>query len=193
MKAPRDQGDSAPATPSLATKLRRVPKRNLVLLLLLPVLVVLWLPLLGGKKGKRGAPAPVAAEGGNPPAAPVAETAAPVNPIVAAIALDERLQQLILPYEPRWSPSRDPSPFRAPAIVAAETVADADVSLVPSSIVLSAGQTPFAIIGGRICRPGDTIDGRSILAIEERRVLFREGNKTYAVSLPGPTLGGAHD
>lgn len=188
MKSPREPNDGGATDSSIFARLRRAPKRNIALALLVPVLVVLWLPLLTGKKS-RTTPAANEAPTDGTPAAPAAETAAPVNPVVAAIALDERLQRLVLPYEPRWSASRDPAPFRTPVVVAAETVADADAALVPSSIVLSSGQTPFAIIGGHIYRPGDTVDGRSILAIEERRVLFRDGNKTYAVSLPAPDLG----
>lgn len=189
MKPGREATDGAAPNRTLLARLGRLQKRHLALALLVPVLVVLWLPLITGKKKSPNAPAAA----GDPAAAPAGEPARPTNPIDAALALDERLERLVLPYEPRWSARRDPAPFRAPVVFAAETVANADAALVPSSIVLSAGQAPFAIIAGHIYRPGDTIDGRSILAIEERRVLFREGNKTYAVSLPAPTLRGPHD
>ena len=188
MKTDGDQATAGPANALLA-RLRRVPKRNLALVLLLPVLVALWLPLLTGTSRSRGVAPPPGP--GAPPSAPAAETAGEVtgtDAVTAAASLSQRLQQLDTPFRARWSPAHDPAPFRAPSIVSAETVSDAAAELVPSSIVLSEGQTPVAIIGGRTYRPGDQIHGRNILGIEERRVLFREGNKTYAVSLPEPTL-----
>lgn len=189
---------SAPAqtdrNTTLLAGLRRMPRRYLALAALVPVLIVLWLPILTGSRRSTGAGSPAAVNA--PPAAPAGETAATptsVGAITNAAALRDRLQGLLAPYTPKWTPVADKSPFRAPIVVATEALTAADAGITPTTILLGVGTTPVAIIGGQPYRPGDTIDGRSILAIEERRVLFREGNKTYAVSLPEPTLRGDHD
>ena len=181
---------------SLTARLRRLPRRYLMLALLVPVLVVLWLPLLTGKsRNERRPPPPPDTATATPSAAPAGETASTrtgASVAEAAAALEGRLQQLLTPFAPRMSP-RDGNPFRAPVIAPAVAEAMEDAELTPTTILLSANARPIAIIGGQPYCPGDTIGSRRIVAIEERRVLFREGNKTYAVSLPEPTLRGDHD
>lgn len=181
---------------SLSLRLRRLPRRYLLLALLVPVLVVLWLPLLTGKSRKdRRPPSPQEAASTTPPAAPAGETAPArtgASVADAAAALDGRLQRLLTPFVPRMAP-HDGNPFRAQVIAPAIAEAKEDAELTPTTILLSANARPIAIIGGQPYCPGDAIGSRRIVAIEERRVLFREGNKTYAVSLPEPTLRGDHD
>jgi hypothetical protein len=195
MSASREHAGAATQQHPLVARLRRLPKRYFALALLLPVLVVLWLPLLTGKSKSRPAAATAATADAAVAAAPAAETAVPAGaeapaatPIEAAAELNLRVAKMLEPFEPRWREAADPVPFRAPAVIAAETLAAADAELVPTTIVLSSGQAPIAIIDGQAWRPGDSIGDRTIVAIEERRVLFREGNKTYAVSLPEARL-----
>ncbi len=189
----KDTAGGRAAGSSVGARLRRMPKRYLVLLAQVPVLVVLWLPLLSGKSGRRPPPA-----GGRPtsaieppPAAPGVESAPATTStgvVASAAALQERLQALTAPFAPQWRPDGAQSPFRAPLVAMTATPEQEDASLTPTAIVLSAAEAPVAIIGGQTYRLGDTIAGRSIVAIEERRVLYRQGAKTYAVSLPEPNL-----
>ncbi len=185
--------DASAAGGSVLHRLRRMPKRNLVLLLLAPVLVTLWLPLLRGKPARTAKPSANASTAVDTPAAPAGETAAPLSPIEAAIQTQDRLAGLTTPLRPRWSPVHGGEPFRPFDVVPTVTVADGDQTFTPTAIVLSAGRPPVAIIAGQMYRPGDSLGGRSIVAIEERRVVYRDGNKTVAVPLPDPALRGDHD
>ena len=185
----------AAAHATVLAHMRALKTRHLLLLALLPLFVVLWLPLLRGRPAVVPTaldPAPVAT-----PAAPAAETApAPgsTNAVASAAALGARLQQLMQPFEPRWSPDQDPGPFQATITTPdPESVVAQDSRLVPSAIVLSRTEAPVAIVHGQSYRPGDSVHGHLIVAIEERRVVYRDGIRTYAVPIPQPTLGGDHD
>ncbi|MBL8728004.1 MAG: hypothetical protein JNM25_06210 [Planctomycetes bacterium] len=201
----------------------RLTRRHVVLIALLPVLVAVWIPVMsGGRRPATATPPspgvapapPVAAaddepgEPGPPPAAPGVETAAavPLHRVVAGAGeLTRRLQALSTPFQPRWTRTAGdpfaiatPAPVRtAPTDIASlprlELAARPDPDLVPTAVLLSAGQEPLAIIGGRTYRPGDEVAGHRIVTIEERRVVFRRGDRTLPVSIPAPTLGQEHD
>lgn len=179
--------------------LRRQPKRNLLVLALLPVLVMLWLPLLSG--GSKSAPsAPAAGPLPSPPSAPLAEMAAPeadALDLPAVTRLSDRIEALMVPYEPRWQPTREPTRpgnSTTPAIdnTPKGSVADLesdDEQLVPSTILISPGRPPIAIVRGRSCRVGDAVHGHTVIAIAEQHMLYRSGSDTVAVRLPAPRLG----
>lgn len=183
------------AAPPAARKRPRFDRRLLVLVLLLPVLVAVWIPLLAGGSGP--AVPPVAAAAAPPPAAPDGETlAAPTADAVAPLDTSTLLTDVrarIAPYEPRW-PRVARDPF---AVVGAAPPPDAPTALtptgstpapalVPSAVLLSEGQPPVAIIGGRACRPGDDVADCHIVRIEERRVVYRRDGETFAVAIPSP-------
>jgi hypothetical protein len=114
--------------------------------------------------------------------------------------LVEWLEHLVAPFAPRWTGA---DPFAAAVETAAPAPRDVGgpgkveapevelAELVPTAIVLSPTQGPIAILDGKVCRPGDIVAGRVVVAIEERRVVLRSGNQTYAVSMPLPELGGS--
>ncbi|MBL8749543.1 MAG: hypothetical protein JNK78_10315 [Planctomycetes bacterium] len=185
--------DAKAAGGTVLHRLRRMQKRNLVLLLLAPLLVGLWLPLLRGKPARTVKPPTNSSAPVETPAAPAGEAVIPLSPIEAATAIQDRLAGLSAPFQPRWSALRGGEPFRPFEVVPTVTVADGDQTFTPTAIVLSTGKPPIAIIAGQTYRPGDSLGGRSIVAIEERRVVYREGNKTFAVPLPDPALRGDHD
>jgi hypothetical protein len=198
---------NTPSTPSGANAplaaarafLRRQPKRNLLLLALLPVLVVAWLPLLTGRGGAAtpAAVTPPAANGAAvAPGAPVA--AAPLGEIAAAGAglplqpFEQRLQALARPYSRRWSADADPAPFRTTVgtAVASPVAAATSSSWSPTAIVLSPTAPAIAIVQGAPRQVGDRIGERTLIAIEEHRVVYREGDVTIPIALPAPQLGG---
>lgn len=169
--------------------LRRQPKRNLLLLALVPLLVWLWLPLLSGDRRRATPPAATAANtppaevavAGTPFAAPLAEGAGPQ--VVA-----RQLAALTAPYQPRWHEHDDPTPFRSTAPGAASTPAETGpTNWTPTTIVLSAGVPPLAVVQGRPRRIGDRLGPRELVAIEEHRIVWREGAVLIPVALPGPT------
>lgn len=170
--------------------LRRQPKRNLLLVALVPLMVWLWLPLLGGDK--RRPPAAPEATGQTPNgatpspnatpfAAPLAETAGPQ-------ALAQRLAASTAPFTPRWRELDDPAPFRSTAPGVQSTPNSAGpTDWTPTTIVLSAGTPPLAVVQGRPRQIGDRLGARELVAIEEHRVVWREGAVLIPVALPGPT------
>lgn len=195
---------SAPTTAPGRTAvdwLRRQPRRNLLVVALLPVLVIMWLPLLTG--GSKSAPstAPIIATP-TPPSAPLAELAAPsaeIPDLPTVTRLGERIHELLVPYQPRWQPEPAPpvdtSPGHgtppsdpAPRGPVAERSTD-DRQLVPTTILISAGQPPIAIVNGRAYRVGDAVHGHTVIAIAEQHMLYRSGSDTVAVRLPAPRLG----
>lgn len=182
--------------PKVARQRPRFDRRLLVLVLLLPVLVAVWIPLLSG--GSAPSAAPAATPAAPPPAAPAGESVAVATAADAAAPFDTRtlladVRDRIASYEPRWSRvARDPF-----AVVGAEPPAEAPVpitptgttpaaALVPSAVLLSEGQPPIAIVGGRACRPGDDVADCHIVRIEERRVVYRRNGVTFAVAIPSP-------
>lgn len=177
---------NAPA-PSFAARLRAMPRQRLLLLALTPVLVAVWIPVASGRKRPAAAPPPAAAAF----PAPAAETAAmaPADLPARAAALIARLRQLTSPHEPRWTTATG-EPFRSALVPApVDVITTAEPELAPSAIVLSRSASPVAIVQGRTCGIGDTVAGRTIVAIEERRVVYRDGDATFAVAMPAPTLG----
>lgn len=180
--------------------LRRQPKRNLLLVALLPVLVVAWLPLLRGRSDAQptAASTPMAptANGAPPPASAVA--AAPLGEVaVAGTGLqlqpfEARLRALAQPYARRWSADHDPAPFRTTmgAAAASSAVPATGTTWAPSAIVLSPDAPAIAIVQGAPRQVGDRIGERTLIAIEEHRVVYREGDVTIPIALPTPQLGG---
>ena len=179
-------GPESPAARAVAW-LRRQPKRNLLLLALVPMLVWLWLPLLGGER-RRPTPTPTAPP--NVPAAVVPGTAfaAPLAESAGPLAMAQRLAALTAPYRPRWHEHDDPAPFRSTAPGAAATSTETGpTNWTPTTIVLSDGGPPLAVVQGRPRRIGDHLGPRELVAIEEHRVVWREGAVLIPVALPGPT------
>lgn len=185
----RSAGETTPAR--AMAWLRRQPKRNLLLVALVPLMVWLWLPLLRGDK-RNPAPAPgttgrtpndaaPAATFAAPFAAPLAETAGPQ-------ALAQRLAASTAPFTPRWRELDDPAPFRSTA-PGAETTPNptGPTNWTPTTIVLSAGAPPLAVVQGRPRQVGDRLGARELVAIEEHRIVWREGAVLIPVALPGPT------
>lgn len=191
----------APTTASngLATLLawaRRQPRRNLLLVALLPFLVVAWLPLLRGKQpgASRSPTDPVASEA--PPAAPLGEfasasTAARVPAEANVPAFATRLETLVAPYTMRWSPTGDPRPFGRTAPVGDAPTTGPEITYQPSAIVISRGAPPIAIVQGQLRRVGDRIGGRTLVTIDEDRIVYREGDVVIPIALPQPRLGGS--
>lgn len=199
-----------------AGKSRRLTRRHLVLLALVPVLCAVWVPVLTGGS-RRPPPAPVpktspvepGAATEAPPAAPTGEVAAAdpadasaplASVVVTSNELTQRLAALATPFQPRWTVRRSDPFQKPPAAVTAAAPAPSpspsvpvanrqDQDLAPAAVLLSPGQQPLAIIGGRTYRPGDDVAGHTIVAIEERRVVFRRADQTFAVSMPAPSLG----
>jgi hypothetical protein len=209
MTSPSQSMSAGAAAPAAAARKakggRRLPrpsKKNAMLLALVPVLVVVWIPVLRGKQRPAPPPRPAPAiETDEPPAAPGVETA-PTMPAASAVTgasdLTHRLQDLMVPFTARWSAAdgdpfvpvdATPKPPDATQVPPGTPATQSDLTLVPSAVLISRGDAPLAIIGGRSYRTGDHVDGRRIVGIEERRVLFEHGGKTFAVSLPQPTLG----
>lgn len=178
--------------------LRRQPKRNLLLLALLPVLVVAWLPLLTGPGGTaRPAPVPPGPITASDPNDATAAAAAPLGEIAfpASLSLrpfEQRLQALARPYARRWSADADPAPFRTTmgAAVATTDAPAVGSSWTPTAIVLSPSAPAIAIVQGAPRQVGDRIGERTLIAIEEHRVVYREGDVTIPIALPAPQLGG---
>jgi len=186
-KGPGD-GQASPA-PRAVAWLRRQPKRNLLLLALVPVLVWLWLPLLGGAR-PRPNPAPAAVANPTPASAPVAGTpfAAPLAEGAGPQGVARQLAALTAPYQPRWHEHDDPLPFRSTAPGAAATATEASpTNWTATTIVLSDGAPPLAVVQGRPRRIGDRLGPRELVAIEEHRIVWREGTVLIPVALPGPT------
>ena len=191
-------GTNAPLAAARAF-LRRQPKRNLLLLALLPVLVVAWLPLLTGRGGSAVpalVPPPPPATNGL--AAASGAAAAPLGEIAAAGAglplqpFEQRLHALARPYTRRWSADADPAPFRSTMgnAVASPAAPAAGSSWTPTAIVLSPTAPAIAIVQGAPRQVGDRIGERTLVAIEEHRVVYREGDVTIPIALPAPQLGG---
>jgi hypothetical protein len=176
--------------------LKRQPRRHLALFALLPVLVVVWLPVLTGRQAPATIAANVAARGEidatpTAAAAPSGETARGAlagTAIAAAAAFEERVRELTRPFQPRSMAIAT----QAPAEVAprAEAAPVSYSALVPSAILLSRGGEAVAIVQGRPCRVGDVVAGSTIVAIEERRVVYRDGARTVAADMATPALGG---
>ncbi|MBL9079444.1 MAG: hypothetical protein JNL08_18220 [Planctomycetes bacterium] len=177
---------------------RRLDRRLLALVLLVPVLVVAWIPVLSGPAPRPSA-APRSTALPEPPPAPAGETAVPSLPPPDAATLAVRVQRQVAAFAARWSPT-DADPFHpdsgagAPRSEPKPTTVPAPershrAELVPTAVLQSQGELPLAIIGGQTYRPGDEVAGHRIVAIEERRVVFRRGDETFAVSIPQPTLG----
>lgn len=171
--------------------LRRQPKRNLLLLALVPLLVWLWLPLLGGERRRpTPPPAEVAVAAANAPAAvtPGTAFAAPLAEGAGPMAMAQRLAVLTAPFRPRWHEHDDPTPFRSTAPGAAASATEAGpTNWTPTTIVLSDGGPPLAVVQGRPRRIGDRLGPRELVAIEEHRIVWREGAVLIPVALPGPT------
>ena len=178
--------------------LRRQPRRNLLVIALLPVLVMMWVPLLTGGSKPAPAAAPTVATPA-PPSAPLAEMAAPsaeLPGLPAVTRLGDRIQELLVPYQPRWqadpAPPRDTSPRGRTPPPQKGSIADLetdDEHLVPSTILMSSGRPPIAIVSGRAYRVGDSVHGHTVIAIAEQHMLYRSGSNTVAVRLPSPRLG----
>jgi hypothetical protein len=182
---------SAPASPTtgLATRLGRLPRRHLLLLALVPVLVVAWLPLLSS--GRTNAPTPAGAEAATPPPAPTGETAATAPKAVgspeAILALGERLRAVQAPFVPRW---RGGAAVTGDAPVPTAAIADrTPTELVPTAILLTRNGPPIAIVQGKPQRVGDTVLGHTIVAIAEGRVDYVQGQRQLTVALPNPRIG----
>lgn len=199
MNPPTTAGTNTPLAAARAF-LRRQPKRNLMLLALLPVLVVAWLPLLTGRGGS-ATPAlvpPPPATNGVAAASSAAMAAAPLGEIAAAGAglplqpFEQRLHALARPYTRRWSADADPTPFRTTMgnAVASPAAPAAGSSWTPTAIVLSPTAPAIAIVQGAPRQVGDRIGERTLVAIEEHRVVYREGDVTIPIALPIPQLGG---
>ncbi len=193
--SPAPDTTAAAATPGARALswVRRQPKRHLLLVALVPVLLLLWLPILTGGT----TPAAVAAKTTPPVAGTAPVAAAPAGEsapgslatttIAAAAALEQRVRTLTAPFQPRWI-ATTPAPVTAPPRAAADPISYS--ALVPSAILLSRGGDPVAIVQGRACRVGDVVAGRTIVAIEERRVVYREGGRTVTADMTGTALGG---
>lgn len=197
--------------------LRTRPPRQWLLAALLPVLVGAWLPLLRGRTDGPSAapttpssstttPPPAATNAGtfaNPPpglapgpsstpaAAPLGELAAPLGAL-ATQPFEQRLQALRRAYQPRWSAEADPAPFRSTlrAEVQGNDTTAIGTSWTPTAIVLSPTAPAIAIVQGAPRHIGDRIGERTLIAIEEHRVVYREGDVTIPIALPTPQLGG---
>lgn len=202
MSAARPVASPATRPAAGAPRPRALTRRHVMLVALLPVLVAVWIPLVGG--GKRAAPVvPAVATPADPPPAPGVETAAALPEVAlahSAASLTRHLQELSAPYRSRWTAAAgDPFAAATSATVRMQVPIDdaalpasdtpRSVRLAPSAVLISPGQEPMAIIRGRVCRPGDEVDGHRIVAIEERRVVFRDGGQTFSVSIPAPPLG----
>lgn len=190
--------------------LRTRPPRQWLLAALLPVLVGAWLPLLRGRADGPSAapttPSPAATNAGtfaNPPpglapgpssplaAAPLGEIAAPLGAL-ATQPFEQRLQALGRAYQPRWSAEADPAPFRSTlrAEVQGNDTTAIGTSWTPTAIVLSPTAPAIAIVQGAPRHVGDRIGERTLIAIEEHRIVYREGDVTIPIALPTPQLGG---
>lgn len=197
--------------------LRTRPPRQWLLAALLPVLVGAWLPLLRGRSdGPSPAPMPQASSTTTPitapanagtfanptpslapspssplAAAPLGEIATPFGAL-AMQPFEQRLQVLSRAYQPRWSADADPAPFRSTLraeVQSADTPA-IGTSWTPTAIVLSPSVPAIAIVQGAPRHVGDRIGERTLIAIEEHRVVYREGDVTIPIALPTPQLGG---
>ena len=194
-------GTSSPLA-AVRAFLRRQPKRNLLLAALLPVLVGAWLPILRGRSDAAPTPPAVPSSqptsGPTPPAAAAPIAAAPLGevanlaPGMALQPFEHRLQALARPYARRWSPDHDPAPFRTTmgAAVANPTAAAGGPTWTPTALVLSPSAPAIAIVQGAPRQVGDRIGERTLITIEEHRVVYREGDVTIPIALPAPQLGG---
>lgn len=129
---------------------------------------------------------------GAPAVVTVADTATPVTTDLAKMvaAFDARVERITSPLRRRWLFGEADDPFAADGRTPRSISAAAALGgLLPSSIFLSRTETPIVIFDGRVYRTGDTIDGLVIVAIEERRVLLRDGERVLESTIPQPTFG----
>ncbi len=183
--------------PAMLARLRRQPKRALLVAALVPVLVILWIPLLTGGSKPASVPQPATTQPATeaaspPPSAPLAEMA-PSTPAAIGRAgvteLSTRIDDLRRPYEPRWHPT-DNAPAAPAAAIAPIRVEHDAPQLTPSSILVSPGTRPIAIVQGRPCGVGDAVLGHTIVDITERHVVYRHESRVLTVPLSPPSLGG---
>lgn len=192
-----NSGPSSSGTPhqlaAVWARLRRVDRRLLALVLLLPVLVAVWIPVLRPQAPPPMAAGPAMAVGAEA-AAPMVETARPAalpDGSPAAIAqLGRAVTAALLPYEPRWQPTSTTAGPVAAAGLASEPVVDpasaSPTELVPSAILLSPGGRSIAVVGGVPRTVGDRIGDHTLIAIEERCLRYRHGAEQLTVHLPDP-------
>ncbi|MEM7202800.1 MAG: hypothetical protein AAF628_21250 [Planctomycetota bacterium] len=194
--------EAAGTPPSGFASFRQNPTKTVMLVALLPVMVVVWIPVL-----RPAAPRPVDASASLSPAgqavpatvvADVEEASGVEGPAVDTDALRELVDRALGRAGPRQVAGVLGDPFGGtspvPAVPLAETMLDesslapAPAELVPSSVMLSSAQDPIAVIRGRACRRGDEIDGFVVVSIEERRVLLqsRESGRVFTIDMPVP-------
>lgn len=187
---------SAPAPASAAAAralvwLRRQPRRHLLLLALVPVLVAVWMPILTGGTPPAGVAAslsPAAPADGDVSAlaAPAGETSAAAlaaATIEATAAFEQRVRTLTQPFRPRHAaPVAPAAPAEEPRRI--DPTPPPAAELAPSAILLSRGSDPVAIVQGRAWRVGDVVAGHRIVAIEERRVVYGDGERTVIADIP---------
>ncbi len=204
-----DEPTPGPDEQRAKRRLSRVSKKTVLLVLLAPVLVLVWIPVLTGSSkstAPKVQPKPAVAAGpaelGNAAStaqfmapAPMGETAAGIQPVASAPltlgVLKRDATDAIRHVAPRWKDRRDP--FGSGDPVAEVQTEPRDLTWSPTSILLSQGLPPIAVINGRSYRTGDRVGSVFIVKIEERRVTYRDGDRLFSAELAIPQIEAPRD
>lgn len=187
----------------LRAELRGNPRKRLLLLALLPVIVLAWVPVLRGSSSSTAAPTP------RPSAASLLPESAAEPPVVVDLELRARMGALVEGLDaaraPSWREREGEQPFGSPLarpgagasasgargqggstlarLNKAEEEALAE-TLVPTCTFLSSKRGNVAIIGGGMYRVGDRIEGFSVQEIKSRAVVLQGQHGVYERSIP---------
>lgn len=202
MTARPDQGLPR-AIQRLKADLRANPRKRFILIALLPVMIVVWVPVL---KGGSSSPAPPRPEK-TPTSSLGEETVAP--PISVDFELRGQLGKLVggldMNWRPSWEATEGEHPFGMPVDQAGEDerlAANGDprqrvapgskedeearlaATLYPTSTFLSEKYGDVAIIGGFPYRTGEEIEHFVIQEIKTREVVLKGHHGVYELGIP---------
>jgi len=186
----------------LRGELRGNPRKRLLLLALLPVIVLAWVPVLRGGSSSTAAPTP------RPTAASTGPESA-AEPVVVDLELRARMGALVDALDasrvPSWRERDGEQPFGSPLartgagasgsgagaqggstlsrLTRAEEEALAE-TLVPTCTFLSSKRGNVAVIGGGTYRVGDRVEGFSVQEVKSRAVVLQGQHGVYERAIP---------
>jgi hypothetical protein len=176
----------------LRADLRSDPRKRTILIVLLPALLIAWIPLLAGGDTPRPATLPV----GETDLSTEVELVQAVIDGEHRARLADLVDRLERPWTPSWSRDEASSPFarlsdrtRMQEAGQREPIREADeeqalaASLEPTSTFLSETHGNVAIIDGRPYRRGDEIEHFVVEEIGDRSVTLRGRFGEYELQL----------
>ncbi len=182
--------------------MRANPRKRFILIALLPVMIVVWVPVLKGGSSSPSPPRPTTPSSSSPGE----EAAAPPPPIDLELRgrLGELVGDLDVDWEPVWAGLEDEHPFGIPVNQSDEDSASADAdprqrvapgskeddearlaaTLFPTSTFLSEKHGDVAIIDGFPYRTGEEIEHFVIQEIKTRAVVLKGLHGIYELDIP---------